>query len=267
MLVNLNDLLREAVKSDFVVPCFTVYGQVDTKAIIKAAEYIQGPVIIAASCKLVECMGVANAAHMIRGLAGEVKVPVCAHLDYGFPKDVIISAIYHGFSSVAFDGSSLSLEDNIQQTRKIAQAAHGKCVSIEGSIASLDPYEAEALIRDGELDALAIKVDAELQDLHEIADRIEVPLVALNVKDNQKYLNAGLFGKLNLGPVLSQKYANEIRIKTQGASAGNQSKTVIDEVSPIIEESACKLLRLFYKPVTTLQDEQQPIWSFPYRDS
>ncbi len=53
MLVSLRELLPEAARADYAVPCFNVFGYEDARAVVSAAEKFGRPVIIAANKTLV----------------------------------------------------------------------------------------------------------------------------------------------------------------------------------------------------------------------
>lgn len=57
------------------------------------------------------------------GVASQFSVPIALHLDHCSEHDYIFSAINSGFPSVMYDGSTLPLEENEKNTRKIVQAA------------------------------------------------------------------------------------------------------------------------------------------------
>lgn len=267
MLVNLKELLSEAVKSDFVVPSISIRGEVDSRAIIKAAEYIQGPVFISVGPDAVEGIGLEKAARMIRELAESVAVPVGAHLDYGFDKEAIIAAIGHGFGSVSVDASHLPLEENILKTLEVVKIASAGGVAVEGTVSSLDVYQAEAFVRDTGVDALRIPETNDFEQVAELFERIPVPLVTRDVGHSRESLASGLFRKLNMAPVVSEKYAREFQEGIERAEDQSRCHTFIMNAVPVVEESAGRLLRQFYKPETlSRNDEYQTIWSFPTRD-
>ncbi|MFO1144372.1 MAG: class II fructose-bisphosphate aldolase [Amaricoccus sp.] len=53
---------------------------------------------------------------------------------HGFPE---VRAIRGGFSSVMFDGSSLSLEENVAQTAQVVEIAHKVGVTVEGEVGTI----------------------------------------------------------------------------------------------------------------------------------
>jgi ketose-bisphosphate aldolase len=114
-----------------------------------------------------------------------------------------MEAIKLGFSSIMFDGSSESVEENLKATREIVRIAHSFGVSVEGEIghvgqgASGDneltdmyttPEEAEEFVRKTGVDALAVAIGTahgayktkpklDIQRLAKIRSRIDTPLV------------------------------------------------------------------------------------------
>ncbi|MDG2609773.1 class II fructose-bisphosphate aldolase, partial [Vibrio parahaemolyticus] len=113
MLVNLNDLLPEAAASNYAVPCFNVFGFEDARAVVEAAEQVNKPVILACNKDVVDFYGVETAAAMFLNLAHKSTVPVVLHLDHTYEEDIVFRALKAGFSSVMFDGSQLTLDENI----------------------------------------------------------------------------------------------------------------------------------------------------------
>ncbi|MBD3390840.1 MAG: fructose-bisphosphate aldolase [Chitinivibrionales bacterium] len=107
----------------------------------------------------------------VSAYAAQASVPVVLHLDHGVDPDFAIAAIEEGYTSVMYDGSSLPLEQNIANTRRVVEAAHKKGASVEGEIGGLagaeegiehetakytDPDEAERYVAETGVDALAI---------------------------------------------------------------------------------------------------------------
>lgn len=172
MLVNLARILEPAVRSQYSVACFNVFGWEDGKAIAQAAEDLQSPVILAANLDLRRFMPLDVISLMLRRLAEGVSVPVCVHLDHTYEIDEVLRAVDAGFTSVMYDGSQLPLEDNIAGTRRVVEYAHRAGCSVEGEVGSV-PYaegrthikseltqvtDAVRLAEGGGLDALAVSI-------------------------------------------------------------------------------------------------------------
>tara|TARA_R110001583_G_scaffold446_10_gene4222 strand:+ start:4336 stop:5163 length:828 start_codon:yes stop_codon:yes gene_type:complete len=172
MLVNLNDVLPEAAASDYAVPCFNIFGYEDARAIVDAAEEVKKPVILACNKDVIDFYGPVIAATMFSELAKNSSQKVVLHLDHTYEEHIVYQAIKAGFSSVMFDGSQLSLEDNIARTKKVAEVAHACGVSVEGEIGSVpyqegrdhiktidtSPYEAQLYAEQSDLDCIALSI-------------------------------------------------------------------------------------------------------------
>ena len=120
MLATLNDLLPDAAKSGYAVPCFNVVGTEEVVAILRAAQALGRGVILACNKEMAETLGVAAIAGMVRGLGETASVPVCVHLDHCYEEARIYAALRAGFTSVMYDGSQRPLEDNIARTARVA---------------------------------------------------------------------------------------------------------------------------------------------------
>ncbi|NOI67538.1 class II fructose-bisphosphate aldolase [Vibrio sp. 99-8-1] len=240
MLVTLNEVLPQASISDYAVPCFNVFGYEDARAVVDAAEEKQKSVILACNKDVIEFYGVDTAAAMFRQLATGSSVPVVLHLDHTYEESVIYRALKSGFSSVMFDGSQLSMQENISRSKKVAEVAHACGASIEGEIGSVpyqegrdhirsiytDPDQAEQFSLQADLDCIAIsvgnvhrlttptcKIDFGLLD--KIAAKVNKPLVihgtsGINNEDMLK-LKQSKVAKFNIGTCLRQALGHNLR--------------------------------------------------------
>ncbi|WP_299135246.1 class II fructose-bisphosphate aldolase [uncultured Vibrio sp.] len=240
MLVNLNDLLPDAAASNYSVPCFNVFGFEDARAVVEAAEEVNKPVILACNKDVVDFYGVETAAAMFLGLATKSTVPVCLHLDHTYEEDIVYRALKAGFSSVMFDGSQLSLEENIARTRKVADVAHALGASVEGEIGSVpydegrdhiktidtSPADAARFARESGADCVAISVGnvhrlteptctIDFGLLDRIAAEVTIPLVihgASGIRDeDMARLKQSRVSKFNIGTCLRQALGNNLR--------------------------------------------------------
>jgi len=168
-LATLSDVLQPALRGHYAVAGLVTLGWEDMRAFVMAAESIGAPVILQAgpSCRAHTPLPVLGA--MFRNLAESVSVPVVAHLDHGYTFDDCQQALDAGFTSLMFDGSRKPLAQNIDETARVAELAHGAGISCEGEIgfvgydggensAGTDPDEAAQFARDTGVDAMAISV-------------------------------------------------------------------------------------------------------------
>ena len=79
---------------------------------------------------------------MVNGMLEElnITVPVALHLDHGSYEGAL-KVIEAGFSSVMFDGSHYSIEENVAKTKEIVEIAHSKGISVEAEVGSIGGEE------------------------------------------------------------------------------------------------------------------------------
>ena len=203
MLVNLNDVLKNAQKEHYGVGLFNTTDTDMLEAVISAAEELNSPVVIGTAEVLLPYGELKLIAPSILAAAKRASVPVVLHYDHGLTFDRCMEALDLGFSSIMFDGSAGDYEKNIADTRKMVEIAHLRGISVEGEIGHVGlaadesnnltdmyttPEEAEAYVRETGVDALAVAIGTahgvyktkpmlNLQRLSEIRDRVDVPLV------------------------------------------------------------------------------------------
>jgi fructose-bisphosphate aldolase class II len=140
-------------------------------------------------------------------LASKAPVPVAIHLDHGKDLDLIKEVIEIGYTSVMFDGSSLSYEENIRKTKQVVAWAKKTGASVEAELGAIqgiedfvnvsqrdasltDPKQAVDFVRKTNCDSLAIAIGTahgivkfknepklDFERLKEIKRLVKVPLV------------------------------------------------------------------------------------------
>lgn len=170
MLITLKNILKMAESKDMAIAAFNVTSLEGVLAVIEAAEDEDTPVILqfanAAHSKyiLLEDIG-----RVMVAFADKSKVPVCVHLDHGNNFDEIKRALDLGFTSIMYDGSELSLKQNIANTKYAKILADEYGASIEAELGSMgtegenenilgaytDPEVARVFVNETGIDALA----------------------------------------------------------------------------------------------------------------
>ncbi|MBQ2968001.1 MAG: class II fructose-bisphosphate aldolase [Clostridia bacterium] len=173
MLVNLNDVLKDAQKNHYGVGLFNTTDTDMLQAVIEAAESTKSPVIIGTAEVLLPSGELQLIAPSIIHAAKRASVPVVVHYDHGLTFDRCIEALKLGFSSVMFDGSAGDLEENLRATREMVKICHSMGVSVEGEIGHVGqassgdneasdmyttPEEAVSFVQETGVDALAIAI-------------------------------------------------------------------------------------------------------------
>ena len=238
MIASLNEVLTAAKQTNTAVAGLVCLGWEDMRAYVRAAEVENQPVIIQAgpSCRRHTPLSVLGP--MMRYLAEDASVPVVVHLDHGADIEECRQAIAAGFSSVMYDGSRLSLQENIESTRAVVELAHRQGISVEGEIgfvgyaegetsATTDPQEAEIFARETGIDAMAISVgnvhlqldsETELDErvIQEIQRLTDTPLVihggsGVPVAQRAKLAASTNICKYNIGTELRSLFGVELR--------------------------------------------------------
>jgi len=237
-LVNLEAVLQPALKGGYAVAGLVTLGWEDMRAYIAAAEAEDTPVILQAGPGCREHTPLPILGKMFSYLAENASVPVVAHLDHGYTLEECRIAIESGFSSVMYDGSRKSLQQNIDETAQIVQLAHTADVSCEGEIgfvgyadgensAGTDPYEAKQFAEQTNVDAMAISVGnvhlqqskaSELNEdrILEIDSMTNVPLVihggsGVASAQRTKLARETSICKFNIGTELRMAFGDALR--------------------------------------------------------
>jgi fructose-bisphosphate aldolase class II len=142
-LVGVDVLLQQAQQEGYAVGAFNANNMEIVQAIIQAAEAEKSPVIMQASQGAIKYAGLEFITGMVKIAAENSPVPVALHLDHGTDFNQVIRCIRSGFTSVMFDGSKLSLKDNIATTRKILEIANPIGVSVEAELGKIGGTEDE----------------------------------------------------------------------------------------------------------------------------
>ena len=134
MLVTLQEILTIAEKGGFAVPAFNVYNMETVMGVIRAAEEKKAPVIMQNYSRLVTNEEAYYLAPIILAAAKEARVPVCYHLDHGAGMNEVTRSLRYGATGIMIDKSTLTLEENIAETKKVADICASVGVGIEGEL-------------------------------------------------------------------------------------------------------------------------------------
>ncbi len=141
MLTNSITLLKDARAHARCIPAFNIYNLETAQAAFQAAKLAQKPVIAAFGEGYQENASLPVIAAIVKSLAEQHPYPVVLHLDHCKETDTIYRALDAGFTSVMYDGSRLSLKDNIANTLRVVQYAHERGISVEGELGCMNPED------------------------------------------------------------------------------------------------------------------------------
>lgn len=244
MLITGKEMLDIAMKHKFAVAAFNAGSGQLLPAVIEAAEETGAPFMMAIHPDELSFLGDSYIAQVHAAIQA-TKIPVVLHLDHGASYEQVIHAIQLGFTSVMFDGSHLSFEENIRITQKVVEAAHAVGVSVEAELGTIgdtgnsieggateiiftDPENAKEFVERTGVDSLAIAIGTShgiypknyephlrFDILEEITKRVDIPLVLHGGSSNPddeiaKSVAMGI-AKINISSDIKIVFADKLR--------------------------------------------------------
>ena len=175
-LVTSTEMFKKAYAGGYAIGAFNVNNMEIVQAITEATAELKSPVILQASAG---ARKYANSIYLVKLVEAAVElhpeVPMVLHLDHGADFATCKSCIDGGFTSVMIDYSSHSFEENIEESRRVAEYAHERGVVVEAELGTLagiedavsvdadkamftDPDQVEEFVTKTGVDSLAIAI-------------------------------------------------------------------------------------------------------------
>lgn len=280
MLTNLKDVLVPAKKEHYGVGLFNTVNLEMARGVLAAAEETKSPVIIGTAEILLPFGPLEELSYFLLPMAEKAAVPVVVHLDHGLKKETCLKALELGFSSVMYDCSTESYEDNMKKVKEMADIAHSFGATIEGELGHVgnndgtnengtdltdpsrfytDPEKALDFVEKTGVDALAIAVGTahgayklppklDFERIREIAEKVSVPLVlhggsGLSDSDFRKAIQEGI-SKINIFTDLNTAGAVSA-YEMLCASDRRELTALIPAVTESVKAATLKKIRLF----------------------
>ena len=171
MLVTMKEILDHAKKGGYGVTAPNVQSEDTVRAVLEVAEEYHAPMIVDVNAFI--HTDLPWFIHMIRDLAEKVSVPVAINLDHGKSYEDIMLGINSGFTSIMVDRSSLSYEENVEQTKEVVKMCKPLGISVEAELGHVGmgnnyavdgvnnltvPNEAADFIKETGVDCLAVAI-------------------------------------------------------------------------------------------------------------
>lgn len=144
-LISLADGLAHARQHRYALGAFNVLDTHFLRALFAAAKQERSPFIINIAEVHFKYVSLESLVEAVKYEAARHAIPVVLNLDHGLHFDAVVRALRLGFSSVMFDGSTLSYEENIRQTREVVKMCHAVGVSVEAELGAVGGDEGGAL--------------------------------------------------------------------------------------------------------------------------
>lgn len=239
----MNALIQQAKQEHYAIPQINVNGLLWIESILEAAEATRSPIIVGTTDKVVEFLG--GYQFICTTIKNKIKamnttIPVIVHLDHGLTVENCKKAVDAGYDSVMYDGSKLSIEENIKQTKAVVEYAHNNKVIVEGEVGAIggnedgivgnvkyaDLNDCIRLAQEAKLDTLAPALgsvhgkyqgepDLGFSEMKAIQEAIDIPLVlhgASGISD-EDLLTAIHLGhaKINFNTEINIAWSNQLR--------------------------------------------------------
>ncbi|MGL4790067.1 MAG: class II fructose-bisphosphate aldolase, partial [Anaerotignaceae bacterium] len=141
MLCSLKDVLQIAEDKKIAIGAFNTPNLESLCAVIEAAETLKLPVIVQFAQCHEDLIPLDIMGPIMVERAKKASVPVCVHLDHGEDIEYIKIALDQGFTSVMYDGSTLSFEENVKNTCQVMKMAQQVNATVEAEIGSMGARE------------------------------------------------------------------------------------------------------------------------------
>lgn len=134
MLVTMKEMLADAKAKHYAIPAFDVSNYEMMRAVLDVCEEERSPALLMGLGVDLTGKGLNLITSMVRAASEFYTIPVCFHLDHATDFEFVKEAISAGFSSVMFDGSVLSFDENARKTAEITAYAHANGATVEAEL-------------------------------------------------------------------------------------------------------------------------------------
>ena len=174
-LVTTTEMFKKAYTGGYAVGAFNVNNMEIVQGIVEAAEELRSPVILQASAGARKYAKSAYLKHLVEAAVETSTIPIALHLDHGADFATCKDCVDGGFTSVMIDYSGHSFEENIEESRRVAEYAHERGAVVEAELGTLggieddvsvemdkamytDPDQVEEFVKRTGVDSLAIAI-------------------------------------------------------------------------------------------------------------
>ena len=141
-LVGTTEMFKKAYQGHYAIGAFNVNNMEIIQGIMEAAKEEESPVILQASEGARNYAGQEYIVGLVKtALQDYPEIPTALHLDHGSSYEICKACIDGGFTSVMYDGSKHSFEENVKVTKQIVEYAHDKGVVVEAELGRLAGVE------------------------------------------------------------------------------------------------------------------------------
>lgn len=143
MLVSAKEMLDKAKAGHYAVGQYNINNLEWTKSILLTVQELNAPAILGVSEGAGKYMtGFDTVVAMVKAMDKSlgITVPIALHLDHG-TYEGCKKCVEAGFTSIMFDGSHYSIDENVEKTKELVKLAHDNGLSIEAEVGSIGGEE------------------------------------------------------------------------------------------------------------------------------
>ena len=144
--MNAHDWFLKAQTGGWAIGAFNVDNLEILNAICMAGQRKNSPVMLEFSQGEVGYFGIDNVTDIVENAKEHFGIPILLNLDHAKKVEDCLAALRLrsgsgdsevGFDLIHFDGSDLTFEDNVTNTKRVVEVAHVKDILVEGEIDKL----------------------------------------------------------------------------------------------------------------------------------
>jgi len=278
-LVNLKTVLTDAYAKKYAVGAFNIASFDFLQTIRDTAVKHRSPVILNIAQVHFPYVNLDDFIPSILDITKRADVPMVLNLDHGLDFDAVMKTVRSGFTSVMFDGSAYSYEENIERTAEVVKICHSLNISVEGELGAVggdeggnlegsaneqfftNPEQADDFVRRTGIDALAVaignshgkykgKPKLDFERLKKIKDKVRVPLVlhggsGIPEEDFRKAISLGI-SKINFYTGMSQAALHSLSISINNAREKyNEYLDIMEKVKVDVASAIEEQMKVF----------------------
>ncbi len=150
MLVTMQEMLADAKKNHYAIPAFDVSNYEMMKAVLETCEEEKSPALLMTLGVDTQGRNLQLLSSMIEGASKYFNIPICLHMDHATDIDFIKYGCDNGYSSVMYDGSVLSFDENAKNTAIVTEYAHKKGITVEAELGHVGNASVGSISETGE---------------------------------------------------------------------------------------------------------------------
>ncbi len=227
---TLRECLVGAEAKKIAIGHFNISDLAALKAIFESARELKLPVIIGTSEGEREFIGVRQATALVKNLRETYDYPIFLNADHAYSFEKVKEAVDAGYDAVIFDGTELSLEENIAVMKKCvayARAANPEIV-VEGEIGFIGK-SSKVLEAIPEGVNLGEEFLTKPEEAARFVEEAGVDLLAPAVGNIHGMLSGGRDPALDIGRVAEIRKAAGVPLVLHGGS-GNSPEDVTEAI-------------------------------------